>query len=109
VGAALILQQMLSSCNTIRELDSTIPSYSMKKTRIELGERDFDLNQWQGKLKEQFPGSELNLIDGIKIVMDDSWVQIRKSNTEPILRIFAEAPSAEAATELVTRVQQLLE
>jgi phosphomannomutase len=109
VGAALILQQMLNSGKTIRELNSTIPTYCLKKTRIELGERDFDLNQWQEKLQEQFPGSELNLIDGIKIVMDDSWVQIRKSNTEPILRIFAEAPSAEAATELVTRVQQLLE
>jgi len=42
-------------------------------------------------------------------VLPDSWVQIRKSNTEPILRIFAEAPSADAATELVTRVQQLLD
>lgn len=109
VAAALTLQQMLDSGNSIRELNDAVPTYDFSKIRIELGEREFDLPQWQERLLEQFPGSKLDTTDGIKIVMDDAWVQIRKSNTEPILRVFAEAPDSKATTEMIERVKKLID
>lgn len=108
VAAALILQAMLSSGKSIRELNSEVPNYDFQKTRIELGERDFVLSQWQGRLGELFPGGKLDTSDGLKISLDEAWVQIRKSNTEPILRVFAESPTAEATKTMIEKVQLLL-
>ncbi len=108
VAAALTLQYMLTTGNSIRELDNAIPGYDLRKTRLELGEGDFDLEQLQQALVDRFPTGELDTTDGIKLTWEDAWLQIRKSNTEPILRVFAEAPEAERTEEMIDQVRQLL-
>ena len=64
----------------------------------------FEVNEWLEKVKKSFAGEEMVTKDGIKVVFHDSWVHVRASNTEPIIRIMAEAPTKEKAENLIKRI-----
>jgi phosphomannomutase len=107
VGIGLILQQLAEFGGTLSQLRSTLPRYSMAKSKVQLSGRD------AGQVLREF-GSQsskngnVNNEDGIKIMFDDSWVHLRNSNTEPVVRIIAEATTSEGAEELTRRYTGLL-
>ncbi len=108
VGMALILQYMLEAGSGVRLLREELPSYHMVKEKIELGERDGA--EAVAGIRQAFAGRKLDETDGLKILDEDgrSWVQVRASNTEPILRIFSEAADPQKAAALVAEIRQQL-
>ena len=108
VGIALFLTHLAQKQIQVSELRATYPNYFMAKLKINLApEMDVDalLHQIQQIYAEQKPLT----IDGVKIPFDNSWVHLRKSNTEPIIRVYTEAPSAAEAQALGERFVQELE
>jgi phosphoglucosamine mutase len=108
VGIALFLTMLAKSGRSVSELRATYPSYYMSKQRVELS-ADIDPQILLDRLAREEQGKgEVNLIDGVKIDFSDRWVHVRRSNTEPIIRIYTEAPSAEEATALADEYKQLI-
>ena len=108
VGIALFLTMLAKSGRSVSELRATYPSYYMSKQRVELS-ADIDPQSLLDRLAREEQGKgEINLIDGVKIDFSDRWVHVRRSNTEPIIRIYTEAPSAEEATALADEYKQLI-
>jgi phosphomannomutase len=110
VGMALILQALLESGKGLRALRDELPAYAMVKEKIELGA--LDATAALARAREALPGARLDETDGLKFLLQaeggPAWVQVRASNTEPILRVFAEAVSEAAARELTARVRTSL-
>lgn len=105
VGIALILALLADSGKTLSEMCSSLPKLMMVKTKQAFsGSIDYILK----KIVKEFSQAEIIYEDGMKVIFDDSWVQIRASNTEPIIRIIAEAPEKEQAEQLISRIQKLL-
>ena len=98
-GIALFLSQMAKSGKKPTELRASYPSYFMSKQKMELTP-DMDVDYLLEKVKEKFNEYNPIDIDGVKIDFPDKWVHLRKSNTEPIIRIYSEAGSATEAEEL---------
>ena len=98
VGMALILQYLAESEKPISQLFSELPAYFMIKRKAKLT-KNFEKNL--ARLKRVLSGGRINPLDGIRIDFEDSWLHIRKSNTEPLVRVIAEAKSKEKASELV--------
>lgn len=108
VGIALFLTMLAKSGHSVSELRATYPSYYMSKQRVELT-AGIDPQSLLDRLAREEQGKgEINLIDGVKIDFADRWVHVRRSNTEPIIRIYTEAPSAEEATALADEYKQLI-
>jgi len=108
VGIALFLTMLAKSGRSVSELRATYPSYYMSKQRVELS-ADINPQSLLDRLAREEQGKgEINLIDGVKIDFSDRWVHVRRSNTEPIIRIYTEAPSAEEATALADEYKQLI-
>ena len=105
VGMALILQYLAESEKNITDLASDLPRYFMIKKKGKLT-KDFERNLAQ--LKRKYAKEKIVLIDGVKVNFEDSWIHIRKSNTEPIFRIIAEAKSKKKAKELVPEFLEIL-
>jgi phosphomannomutase len=105
VGMALILEYLTESEKTITELASDLPRYFMIKKR---GELTKDFERTLTRLKTKHPKGKANLSDGVRIDFEDSWIHIRKSNTEPIFRIIVEAKSQKRAKELVAESLRIL-
>ena len=106
VGIALFLTYLAKKQMTVSELRKTYPAYYMAKNRIDLTP-DVDVDAILVKVKEIYANEEVNDIDGVKIDFPDKWVHLRKSNTEPIIRVYSEAGSpeeAEAIGEAVMKV-----
>lgn len=99
VGIALALTQLAKSGKTMSELRAGYPQYYMAKQKIELTP-DLDVDGILSTIAERYRNEEVSTIDGVKITWSDRWVHLRKSNTEPIVRIYTEAPSTEEATKL---------
>ena len=99
VGIALALTHLAKSGKTMSELRAGYPEYYMAKQKIELVP-DLDVDGILASIAERYSKEELSTIDGVKITWSDRWVHLRKSNTEPIVRIYTEAPSVKEATEL---------
>ena len=103
VGIAMILTHLAERNCTLKELKATYPAYQMSKNKVVL-----DINTSADKIIERiankYKGHEIDIQDGLKIDFPDSWVQLRKSNTEPILRIYAEAKTSEAAIMLAEEI-----
>jgi phosphomannomutase len=100
VGIGLLLQMLAEFPGTLSQLKATLPRYSIVKGKIELGGTSPDavLN----RIAESQRGKgEVNVEDGVKLDFPDHWIHLRKSNTEPIVRIIAEAATAEEAARLV--------
>ncbi|MFN9974395.1 MAG: phosphoglucosamine mutase, partial [Phycisphaerae bacterium] len=79
------------------------PAYEMTKRKVDL-RPDLDVDALLIKVGEAFSGEQLDRTDGLKIDFEQGWVHLRKSNTEPIIRIYSEGPTAEIAGELSDRV-----
>ena len=107
VGIAFILALLTERNTDLNTLKSTYPPYEMVKDRIELDD-SLDKSKVLQKVRDHFAEEKVNEIDGIKIEWPDRWVQIRASNTEPILRVYAEAPNQPAAQTLVDEVKKVL-
>ena len=99
VGIALFLTQMAKSNMKVSELRATYPSYFMSKQKIDLTP-DINIDELLLAMKEKYKEEDIIDIDGVKIEFKDRWVHLRKSNTEPIIRIYTEAPSTEEAEAL---------
>jgi len=100
VGIGLFLTQLAKSGKTASELRAHYPSYFMAKHRMDLTP-DTDIDGLLQAIKAKYSDYPVNDIDGVKIDFPDKWVHFRRSNTEPIIRIYAEAPTKEEAEELV--------
>ncbi len=105
-GAALILQYMLETGKTLSALAAEIPLYQMSKQKVELSKRS--MTPVLKKLAEE-EALHVDTQDGVKLDFADGWVHIRPSNTEPIVRVYAEAKTAEKANELATKYQQYIQ
>jgi phosphomannomutase len=103
-GVALVLSHLATSGLSLSEIRKTYPDYQMVKDKIDLSP-DIDLEAILAGMEEKFKDEDCNTIDGLKIDFENSWVHLRKSNTEPIIRIYAESTSMEEAKELVERIK----
>jgi phosphomannomutase len=107
VGVALFLTYLANQDKTVAELRASYPQYYMSKNKIELTPQidvDAILVAMTEKYKNDSSTSSLSTIDGLKIDFATEWVHLRKSNTEPIIRIYTEAPTQEAADKLANRI-----
>ena len=104
VGAAMILQHLANLGISASEYRGRLPHYEISKNKIQLD--GLNPNEVISRLEQQFSQYQLSAIDGLKIDFDDGWVHLRKSNTEPILRVYAEARSTERAQELASFVME---
>lgn len=103
VGIALFLTLLAKSEKKVSELRKTYPEYYISKNKIELTP-DTDVDAILAAMKVQFSQYEINDIDGVKIDFPEGWVHLRKSNTEPIIRIYAEAGSMVKADEFAQMI-----
>lgn len=99
VGVALFLTHLAKENKTVSELRATYPSYFMGKKKIELTP-DIDVDSLLTKMEKEYQTEDISTIDGVKIDFENNWVHLRKSNTEPIIRIYTEAFSQEEADQL---------
>ena len=105
VGMALILEYLANNGKKIEDCAKEIGNYSFIKTKFQV--TDIDLDKIEALLKEKFSDGKLNNSDGLRLDFDDSWVLIRKSNTEPIVRVFAEAKSESRALDLIEAIRNI--
>jgi len=103
VGAALFLTHLAKAGMSCSDLRKTYPDFFISKNKIELTP-EIDVDDILIQIKEKHSNEEVTDIDGVKIDFEDSWVHLRKSNTEPIIRIYAEAGSIEKADELAQSI-----
>jgi phosphomannomutase len=108
VGAALILQALLDHGGASADYFDSLPQYSMVKRR-----RDFDnlktLRNVLNLIESMSPFGPADTLDGLKWNLDNAWVQVRASNTEPILRVFAEAPTLDQAEALANEILSIID
>ena len=102
VGIALFLTYLSRLNISCSQLRSTYPNYFMSKQKVELNKR-LDVDLIFENLKRKYSKEKINTDDGLKIDFEDSWVQLRKSNTEPIIRVYSEAKSQSSAEELSSK------
>ena len=110
VGIALFLTALAKKGCKVSELRKQFPDYQIAKNRIDLTP-ETDVDAILVKVKEMFaqdPTAQVNDIDGVKIDFPDRWVHLRKSNTEPIIRVYSEAQTMEQADELGKRLMQVV-
>ncbi len=107
VGVALFLTLLAKSGKTVSQLKKGYPAYSISKNKIELTP-DIDVDALLVAVKEKFAGEQITDIDGVKIDFADCWVHLRKSNTEPIIRIYSEASTIEKADELAQSIKNVI-
>ena len=107
VGIALFLSHLAHEGKKVSELRASYPNYFMAKNRIDLAP-DTDIDAVLAKVKEHYKGEEMNDIDGVKIDFPDKWVHLRKSNTEPIIRVYSEAPTMKEADELGKEIMDMV-
>ena len=110
VGIALFLSSLAQKGCTVSELRKTFPDYQIAKNRIDLTPGT-DVDAILAKVKEMFANDNsatVNDIDGVKIDFPDRWVHLRKSNTEPIIRVYSEARTMEQADDLGKQLMQVV-
>ena len=106
-GIALFLSHLAHEGKKVTELRATYPEYFIAKNRIDLTP-ETDVDAILLKVKEMYKNEEINDIDGVKIDFADKWVHLRKSNTEPIIRVYSEASTMEAADELGKQIMDIV-
>ncbi|RST25555.1 phosphoglucosamine mutase [Chryseobacterium lacus] len=99
VGTALFLTHLAHENKTVSQLRTTYPAYFMGKKKIELTP-EINVDELLTKMENLYQNEEISTVDGVKIDFSESWVHFRKSNTEPIIRIYTEAKSQEEADQL---------
>lgn len=103
VGVALFLTLLAKSGKKVSELKATYPAYEIVKDKVTLTP-DINVDAVLEAVKDEYKGEQITDIDGVKIDFADSWVHLRKSNTEPIIRVIAEASTSEAAKALTQKL-----
>ncbi|MBQ0068332.1 MAG: phosphoglucosamine mutase [Bacteroidales bacterium] len=107
VGVALFLSLLAKSGKKVSELKKTYPQYSIAKTKLELTP-ETDVDGILEAVKKHYANEKLTTIDGVKIDFEDCWVHLRKSNTEPIIRIYSEAHTMEKAEQLGEDIKKII-
>jgi phosphomannomutase len=107
VGIALFLTYMAKSGKSPSHLKQSYPLYYMAKQKVELTP-EIDTDGLLEKVKEKFSNQQVTDIDGVKIDFPDKWVHLRKSNTEPIIRIYSEAHSQKEAEEIGKQIIEMI-
>lgn len=107
IGAAITLQHLAQQDVSLSEIRAALPVYTMSKNKLPIGEADPDALLQE--IVERHRDKKLSTMDGVKIDLDEGWVCMRKSNTEPILRIYAEAATPEAAHRLAQQYMDELQ
>lgn len=107
VGVAIFLTLLAKSGKKVSELKKTYPPYQIAKNKIQLTP-DIDVDAILLAVKEKFAGCDITDIDGVKIDFPESWVHLRKSNTEPIIRIYSEAETMEKAERLAEEIKAVI-
>ncbi|MCB0638777.1 MAG: phosphoglucosamine mutase, partial [Lewinella sp.] len=107
IGIALVLSYLATSGKTLNDLRAGYADYHMVKDKVQLSP-ELDVEAKLAAIKETYQDEELNAVDGLKIDFAEGWVHLRRSNTEPIMRIYAESDSPEGALALVERVKREL-
>ena len=105
IGIGLFLTHLAESRKSIKSLRSTYPDYFISKNKIEL-ENGFDLKTIFENIKKKYKNNPVNTEDGLKIEFDNDWVHLRTSNTEPIIRIYAESDFESKANNIALRLMQ---
>lgn len=110
VGVALFLSNLAHKKVKVSELKKTYPEYHIAKNKIELSDKSL-IDKILNRLKEIYAAEDINTVDGVKISFEArrEWVHLRRSNTEPIIRIYSEAPTADRAVELGEEVRKVAE
>lgn len=107
VGVALFLTLLAKSGKKVSELHRELPQYAIYKTKVEL-QPGLDVDLLLEQIKQKYAGEQITDIDGVKIDFADSWVHLRKSNTEPIVRVYSEAATMQQAEELAQSVRSVI-
>jgi phosphomannomutase len=107
VGMAYVLQLMAATGKTVSQLVADLPRYEIVKTKFEC--RREDANRAVEAVKKAFASEKVDTQDGIRIDWDRAWVHARPSNTEPIMRIIAEAPDRAEAEKRVAQVRAVVD
>lgn len=107
VGIALFLSHLAHSGMKVSELRKTYPDYYISKNRIDL-KPEMDVDALLERIKQAYAGERITTIDGVKIDFADGWVHLRKSNTEPIIRIYSEAHSIQEADALAQQIKDVI-
>ena len=102
VGIALFLTYLSKLKISSSQLRSSYPNYFMSKQKVELN-KSLNIDLIFENLKRKYSKEKINTQDGLKIDFKDSWVQLRKSNTEPIVRVYSEAKTQNSADELASK------
>tara|TARA_B100000886_G_scaffold11790_1_gene7639 strand:+ start:396 stop:1784 length:1389 start_codon:yes stop_codon:yes gene_type:complete len=112
VGIALFLSLVTSRQKTVSEIRSSYPSYFMSKNKISANQ-NINLNEILNKLAKEYSNEKTSVIDGLKIDFPEMWVHLRKSNTEPVIRIYTEATTKSKAeilsNKFISKINLLLE
>ena len=108
VGVALFLTLLAKSGMKVSELKKTYPQYEIAKTKLQLTP-DMDVDAILAAVEKHYANEKLTTIDGVKIDFKDGWAHLRKSNTEPIIRIYSEAHTMEEAEKLGNDVKKIVE
>ena len=103
VGIALFLSYYAKSGKSMTQIRSSLPSYYISKNKIELTP-DIDVDEVLKKMEQKYAHEDVNTIDGVKIDFESEWVHLRKSNTEPIIRIYAESKTEQKADKLAAQI-----
>lgn len=107
VGVALFLSHMAKMDMTVSAYRQTLPEYYISKNRIDLTP-DTDIDAILARVKDIYKEERVNDIDGVKIDFAEGWVHLRKSNTEPIIRVYSEAATMDKANALAQRVMAII-
>ena len=105
IGLALVLSHMATSGRTINELRSRYANYEMVKDKLQL-QPQWDIPAKLARIQEKYREEDIQTIDGVKIDFPEGWVHLRQSNTEPIMRIYAESASAADAQRLAEQLKK---
>lgn len=108
VGTAMVLQLLAEREIPASEYRATLPQYQMLKQKIQLADLGVDADELLINVAEKFKNEKVNTLDGVKIDFEEGWVHFRKSNTEPIVRVYSEGETQEVAKQLADKVLQVI-
>tara|TARA_B100001996_G_C18346435_1_gene472204 strand:- start:234 stop:638 length:405 start_codon:yes stop_codon:yes gene_type:complete len=106
VGVTMILNRMSQSNDPLSVIHLSLPQFTIVKDKVSL--EGINAEDIIKKVTKLFKTAEKNTLDGIKFIWDDKWVHFRKSNTEPIIRIYSEAPDKNQALELINKIKSII-
>ncbi len=108
VGTAMILQLLAERELKASDYRKSLPHYEMMKQKIQLADLGMDADELLKKVATTFKNENINTLDGVKIDFSEGWVHFRKSNTEPIVRVYSEGPTKKQAKQLADKVLNVI-